>query len=822
MCKCKCTARKSIAVAAIAVFLFPTKYRNRHRRKYISMLRNYFVIAIRNLLKNKGFTFINISGLAVGMACTIMIMLWVESEITYDGFHENKDRIYEAWNRDTFSGALQCWNTTPKVLAKYIRQDFPEVQDVVRVDWGAEYLFSYKEKRIKESGNIVDSGFLNMFSFPLLKGNKATALNGSYNIVLSASFAKKIFGDEDPMGKILKVENRDNFTVTGIMQDAPDNTRFKYSYLIPWSYGRLQGYDDENWGNNSTRNYVLLKPNASIEGLQAKIKNIRRKYDSDSENAEMFLYPMSRWRLYSNFTGGKEDGGLINMVQLFIIIASLILLIACINFMNLSTARSEKRAREVGIRKVVGARRIGLITQFISESVLMALLAGILSIGIVLLAIPGFNTLADKNLLIDFTNAWYWFAFIGVILITGLLAGSYPAFFLSSFKPVKVLKGLQQQGARVITPRKVLVVLQFTFAIVLIVSTLVIRKQVGYAQSRETGYNKKNLAYHFITGDLDKNYDLLRNDLLQKGIAASVTKTSSPLTQSWSNSWGMQWEGKDPNDKTLFNRFYADNQIVKTAGLEIIKGRDFDLNTYRTDSFAMIINEAAAKQMGFKEPLGKTVNDNGRDWTIIGVIKDFIIESPYSNVNPMLIEGAGGWFNIINIRYQPGSNMQANIKQTETIFKKYNTEYPFEYKFVDEEYARKFEDEKKMGTMATVFAILTIFISCLGLLGLSAYMAENRIKEIGIRKVLGASVSGIVALLTKEFMILVGIAFILATPLAWWGMGTLLEEFTYRINLQFDVFIYAGIGALLIALATISFQAVKAAIANPVRSLRSE
>lgn len=822
MCKCKCTARKSIAVAAIAVFLFPTKYRNRHRRKYISMLRNYFVIAIRNLLKNKGFTFINISGLAVGMACTIMIMLWVESEITYDGFHENKDRIYEAWNRDTFSGALQCWNTTPKVLAKYIRQDFPEVQDVVRVDWGAEYLFSYKEKRIKESGNIVDSGFLNMFSFPLLKGNKATALNGSYNIVLSASFAKKIFGDEDPMGKILKVENRDNFTVTGIMQDAPDNTRFKYSYLIPWSYGRLQGYDDENWGNNSTRNYVLLKPNASIEGLQAKIKNIRRKYDSDSENAEMFLYPMSRWRLYSNFTGGKEDGGLINMVQLFIIIASLILLIACINFMNLSTARSEKRAREVGIRKVVGARRIGLITQFISESVLMALLAGILSIGIVLLAIPGFNTLADKNLLIDFTNAWYWFAFIGVILITGLLAGSYPAFFLSSFKPVKVLKGLQQQGARVITPRKVLVVLQFTFAIVLIVSTLVIRKQVGYAQSRETGYNKKNLAYHFITGDLDKNYDLLRNDLLQKGIAASVTKTSSPLTQSWSNSWGMQWEGKDPNDKTLFNRFYADNQIVKTAGLEIIKGRDFDLNTYRTDSFAMIINEAAAKQMGFKEPLGKTVNDNGLDWTIIGVIKDFIIESPYSNVNPMLIEGAGGWFNIINIRYQPGSNMQANIKQTETIFKKYNTEYPFEYKFVDEEYARKFEDEKKMGAMASVFALLTIFISCLGLLGLSAYMAENRIKEIGIRKVLGASVSGIVALLTKEFMILVGIAFILATPLAWWGMGTLLEEFTYRINLQFDVFIYAGIGALLIALATISFQAVKAAIANPVRSLRSE
>lgn len=786
------------------------------------MLRNYFVIAVRNLLKNKGFTFINISGLAVGMACAIMIMLWVESEITYDGFHENRDRIYEAWNKDSFSGALQCWNITPKVLAKYVRQDFPEVQDVVRVDWGAEYLFSYKEKRIKESGNIVDSGFLTMFSFPLLKGNKATALNGSYNIVLTASFAKKIFGDEDPMGKILKLDNSDNFTVTGIMQDAPDNTRFKYNYLIPWSYGRLKGYDDENWGNNSTRNYVLLKPNASIDGLQAKIKNIRKKYDNESASAEMFLYPMNRWRLYSNFTNGKEDGGLINMVQLFIIVATSILLIACINFMNLSTARSEKRAREVGIRKVIGARRFGLITQFISESVLLAALAGILAIGIVLLALPGFNKLADKQLAIDFSNGGYWLALLTVILITGLMAGSYPAFFLSSFKPIKVLKGLQQQAHRILTPRKVLVVLQFTFAIVLIVSTLVIRKQIDYAQARQSGYNKNNLIYHFITGDLDKNYNLLRNELLQSGIASSVTKSSSPLTQSWSNSWGMEWEGKDPGDKTLFNRFYADNQIVKTAGFEIIKGRDIDLEKYQTDSTAMIVNETAAKSMGFKDPVGKIVKDNGRDWTIVGMVKDFIIESPYADVKPLVIAGALGWFNVITLRFPANSNMQTNLKKTETVFKKYNTEFPFEYKFVDEEYAKKFQNEQKMGTMATVFALLTIFISCLGLLGLSAYMAENRVKEIGIRKVLGASVSGIVGLLTKEFMILVGIAFILATPFAWWVMGKLLDEFTYRIDLSIDVFIYAGIGALVIALATISFQAVKAAVANPVKSLRSE
>ncbi len=786
------------------------------------MFRNYFVIAIRNLLKNKGFTFINISGLAVGMACAILIMLWVESELTFDGFHENRDRIYEAWNRDSFSGELQCWSVTPKVLAKYIREDFPEVQDVVRVDWGANYLFSYKDKRIKEDGNIVDSGFFNMFTFKLLKGDKKTALNGSYNIVLSESFAKKIFGNEDPMGKILKVENSDNFTVTGIMEDAPDNTRFKYKYLIPWSYARLKGNDDENWGNNSTRSYVLLKPNASIESLQTKFKDIRKKHDNEAGTGEMFLYPMSRWRLYSNFTNGKEDGGLINMVQLFIIIASFILLIACINFMNLSTARSEKRAREVGIRKVVGARRIGLIGQFISESILLALLGGILSIGIVLLALPGFNKLADKALFIDFTNGWYWMAFFMVVIITGLLAGSYPAFFLSAFNPVKVLKGLKQQANKIITPRKVLVVLQFTFAIVLIVATIVIRKQIGYAQARQSGYDKNNLMYHFLTGDLEKNYDLLRNDLLQENIASSVTKTSSPLTESWSNSWGMEWEGKDPNDKTLFNRFYADNQIVKTAGMEIIKGRDFDLNTYKTDSFAILVNEAAVKAMGMKDPIGKIIRDNGAEWTIIGLVKDFIIESPYKNVNPMLIEGAGGWFNVINIRYQTGSNMQSNIKKTEALFKKYNSEYPFEYKFVDDDYAAKFANEKKTGTMATVFAILTIFISCLGLFGLSTFMAENRVKEIGIRKILGSSITGIVGLLSKEFMILVGISFIIATPLAWLAMGKLLDQFTYRIDLSLDLFIYAGLGALLIALATISFQAVKAAVANPVRSLRSE
>jgi len=757
------------------------------------------------------------------MASAMLILLWIQNEMSYDQFHEKKDRIYEAWNRASFSGKLNCWNTTPKILSRTLEKDFPGVEQCVRVDWGSNFLFSIGEKRLTVQGRIVDSNFLQVFTFPLLKGNPATLLNDMHSIVLTEKLAEKLFGNEDAMGKVIKIDNKDNFTVTGILKDIPTNTRFDFEYLVPWSYMRYKGNDDANWGNNSTRTYVLLKPNASLASVNVKLKTFKPKYDKDDPKWEMFIYPLSRWRLYSSFTNGVEDGGgLIQYVRLFGIIAAFILLIACINFMNLSTARSEKRAKEVGIRKVVGAQKGWLIGQFIGESVLLAFIAGIIAFGIVELVLTPFNNLIGEKVSIPYNNIYEWLAFLGFIIFTGVLAGSYPAFFLSSFQPVKVLKGTFQKVNALITPRKVLVVLQFTFAIILIICTIIVKQQIDYARERETGYNKNNLIYHFMTGDIEKNYLLIKNELLSSGVAASVTKTSAPITESWSDGWGQEWEGKDPNDKTDFYRYNEDENLGVTAGLTFIQGRDFDLKQFSTDSTGVILNESALAVMKFKNPLGKIIKDNGQDWHVVGVIKDFILTSPYEPTRPMLIYGAKAWFNTILIKFNDKNSTAANLKKAEGIFKKYNPEYPFEYKFVDEEYARKFENEKKIGTMAAVFAALTIFISCLGLFGLATYMAENRIKEIGVRKVLGASVAGITTLLSKDFLKLVLVSFVIAAPVAWWAMNAWLKDYSYRVDIQWWVFVMAGLLSVLIALFTISYQAIRAAVANPAKSLRTE
>ncbi|MFT3678993.1 MAG: ABC transporter permease [Ferruginibacter sp.] len=787
------------------------------------MIQNFFKIAWRNLFKKKGFSFINISGLAIGMAAAVLIMLWIQHELSYDQFHEKRDRIYEAWNRAHFSGKLQCWNTTPKILGRTMEKDLPEVERTVRVNWPQGTLFSVGDKRITTAGSMVDTGFLQMFSFPLLKGDPAKALDGVYSIVLTEKLAKKIFGDEDAMGKMIKLDNQDNFTVTGIMKDLPSNTRFDFEYLVPWSYLVKKGWDDSTWGNNSTRTYALLKPNATLASANAKMKGLKVKYATDEDPTwEMFLYPASRWRLYSNFTNGVEDGGLIDFVRLFGVIALFILLIACINFMNLSTARSEKRAKEVGIRKVVGAQKQSLIGQFIGESILLSLIAGVVAFILVQAALPAFSELTDKKLSIDYGNVKFWLAATGFILFTGLLAGSYPAFFLSSFQPVKVLKGTFKAANALITPRKLLVVLQFTFAIILIICTTIVKQQIDHAQNRDSGYSRDNLVYHNMNGDIEKNYTLIKNELLNQGVAVSVTKTSAPLTQGWSDSWGFEWAGKDPKDKTDFDRYCADDNLVKTAGFKIVKGRDFNLKEFPTDSLGIIINESAAKVMNFKDPIGQVVKDNGKDWHIVGVINDFILQSPYYPTKPMIIEGGQGWFNIVHFRLNTANKTADNLKKAEAIFKKYNPEYPFEYKFIDEEYAYKFKSEQRTGTLAAIFSGLTIFISCLGLFGLATYMAENRIKEIGVRKVLGASVTSITALLSKDFLKLVMISFILACPVAWWMMHKWLEDYPYHISIQWQVFVFAAVLSLIISILTVSYQSIKAAISNPVKSLRTE
>ncbi|WP_153797001.1 ABC transporter permease [Foetidibacter luteolus] len=786
------------------------------------MIHNFLIIAWRNILRNKSFSIINIAGLSIGMAAAMLILTWIQHELSYDEFHEKKDRLYEVWNRYSNDGRTGCWNNTPKPMAMALQQDYPEVAQVTRDYFIPPVLFSYKDKRISGRGKAVDSSFIKMFSFPLAAGNIHTALNGAYSIVLSQTLATKVFGNENPIGKVVKVDNSDNFTVTAVMQDAPANSKFQFDFLLPWAYMRQSGMSNDAWGNNDLHTYVLLKPGVSVNALQARLKTLRKKYDKDDPRIETFLYPLTRMHLHGNFENGVETGGRIEIVRLFGIIAGIILLIACINFMNLSTARSEKRAREVGIRKVVGARKSWLIGQFLGESILLAFIAGLFALLIVQVTLPFFSKLIGQQLILQYNQPFIWLSAACFVLVTGILAGSYPAVYLSSFKPVLVLKGKIKAGSALLTPRKILVVMQFALAIMLIVSTIVVRQQIQKAQNRQAGYSKDNLVYHFMEGDVQKNYTLIKNELLASGVAVSVTKTSAPITEGWSNTWSLGWQGKSPKDKTTIDRFCADDAFVKTAGLQLAQGRDFNLAKYPTDSLGAIINESAAKVMGFKQPIGQLIQDMGKDWHVIGVIKDFILQSPYHATAPMFIAGAGGYFNVIHIKLSAARPMQQNIDFLKKLFKKYNPEYEFNYRFADDEYASKFHDEERTGTLATLFASLAIFISCLGLFGLSSYMAENRIKEIGIRKVLGASAQNITLLLSKDFLQLVLVAIVIASPAAYWAMSKWLQNFEYRTALHWWVFVIAGIAALLIALLTVSFQAVKAAVTNPVKSLRNE
>jgi ABC-type antimicrobial peptide transport system permease subunit len=786
------------------------------------MIRNFFIIAWRNLLKKKSFSFINITGLAIGMAAAILILLWIQHEVSYDNFHEKKDRLYQAWNRYTTDGKTGCWNNTPKPMAIAISQDYPEVEKTTRVNFLPPVKIDFGNKKFYGRGRIVDSTFLDMFTFPVVKGNASTALNDVTSIVLTEKLANTIFGNDNPIGQTLRLDNSDNFKVSAVVKAPPTNSQFEFEFLLPWSYMRVKGWDDDYWSNNSLATYVLLKKGSMLSSIEPKVKTLRLKYDKEDPKIETFLYPSSRWRLYGSFENGKESGGRIEIVRLFAIIAGFILLIACINFMNLSTARSEKRAKEVGIRKVVGAQKKSLLLQFLGESVMLALIAGTLSLVIVQLALPSFNKLVNKELFVDFSSPLFWIAATAFVLFTGLLAGSYPAAYLSSFKPVNVLKGTLKSANALVTPRKILVISQFTFAIILIIATIIVRQQIQNAQRRQTGYSKDNLVYHFTEGESAKNYMLIKNELLATGTALSVSMTSAPVTEGWSNTWGMEWPGKDPKDRTLFNRFCADDAVTRTLGLQLVSGRDFDLKNFPTDSNAALLNESAVKHMGLKQPLGQTIKDMGQAWHVVGIIKDFIINSPYQPLEPMFIVGAKGWFNVIHVKLNGKNPQDKNIASLKSIFKKYNPEYEVNYRFADEEYARKFEDEKRTGILATLFAILTIIISCLGLFGLSSYMAENRIKEIGVRKVLGATVMNVTTLLSKDFLKLVLISFIVAVPIAYWSMYAWLQNYPYRIPIRWWVFAMAGLAAMLIALITVSFQAIKAAMSNPVKSLRTE
>jgi ABC-type antimicrobial peptide transport system permease subunit len=789
------------------------------------MFKNYFKTAWRNLLHNKAFSIINISGLAIGMASAILIFLWIQNEMSYDRFHKNIHNLYEVWGNDVYNEAINSGVNTPEIMAPVLKKDVPEIDKVSRISWGEDYLLGIhdkSDKSLKAKGNLVDPDFLSMFSFPLVSGDAKTALNDPYSILLTENLAKRIFENEDPVGKIVEVENNEHYKVTGILKNLPNNTQFNFDYLMSYEHKNIKHFIDSDWTDVSVRTFVTLKPNTSFAAANEKIKDVVINHSGNKAKTTEFLYPVSSLHLYSRFENGKPVGGLIERVRVFFIIAVFILLIACINFMNLSTASSEKRAKEVGVRKVVGAGKKYLVFQFLAESIQMSFIAGVLAILMVQLSLPAFNQLVQKQLFIDYANIYYWLAAVGFILFTGLLAGSYPAFLLSSFRPTDVLKGTFKKINAAITPRKVLVVLQFTFAIVLIICTLVIEQQVKYAQSREVGYDKNNLIYVFIQGDIPKNYPLIKNELLSSGAATSITKAQAPLTQNWSSGISMRWQGKDPNAKIQINRYTEDGYLVKTAGMHLVEGRDIDINNFPSDSTACLISESAVKAMGFKDPIGQMIYDDPVDWHVVGVIKDFILESPYEPIKPFMVKGPKYDGNVLLIKLNNANSDTKNLARAEEIFKQYNPAYPFEYYFTDKAYEQKFSNEQLTQTLASLFAALTIFISCLGLFGLATYIAESRTKEIGVRKVLGASVTGIVTLLSKDFVKLVIIAMLIASPVAWWGMHKWLAGYTYRTELSWWIFITAGLSAILIALITISFQSIKAATANPVTSLRSE
>ncbi|HVX52693.1 MAG TPA: ABC transporter permease, partial [Chitinophagaceae bacterium] len=570
------------------------------------MLKNYVKIAWRNLTKNKLYSSVNILGLSVGMASAILILLWVQNETGTDRFYSSTNRIYMMYNRVNSSGELLAINQTPEVLAPALKKDFPEVEDAVRFN-NVTFLVSNGDKHLNVRGAFTDSGFLKIFDFPLLKGSADASLNDNADIVLTEGLAKKLFGNEDPMGKIVRIDSTSNFKVTAVLKNLPGNTSFDFEYLIPWGYMRQLGWDDQNWTNNFTFTYALLKPGASQYAFDAKVKNIIIKNTIGSpmqSKAEVFSQPMSRVYLFGKSQDGKLVAGRYDMVRLFVIIAVFILLIACINFMNLSTARSEKRAKEVGVRKVSGANKSSLITQFICESMLLAFVAFVIALVMVMLALPPFNMLVGKTLSINYYNPQYWLFSLLFVLLTGFTAGSYPAFFLSSFAPVKVLKGAVTQINAAIAPRKVMVVLQFTFAIILIISTIIVKRQLDYVQQRDAGYNRNNLVYTFIQGDADKHYDLIRNELLRSGAALSVTRTANPITQRWSSGWGYEWNGSTEDDRKInFVKLGGDADFVKTMGLTLLQGRDINIYKYATDTTAVVLNEAAVKAMRLKAPV---------------------------------------------------------------------------------------------------------------------------------------------------------------------------------------------------------------------------
>lgn len=792
------------------------------------MLKNYFKIALRTLLRNKAFSAINIIGLSVGMAVAMLIGLWIFDEISFDKYHQKYDRLAQVMQNQTWNGVTGSQTAMPLPLAPELRAKYSgDFKNVVLSSWTFEHILAVGDRKFTKTGNYVEPKFPEMFTFKMLKGSQK-GLKDPYSILISESVATALFGDTDPINKIVKVDNKTNVKVTGVYEDLPHNTTLnEVTFVLSWEmYLATESWvknSQDQWNNNSFQTFAELNPNADFDKVSAKIKLVKFNHDKqDAAKPMVFLHPMSKWHLYSEFKDGKIAGGRIQFVWLFGIIGVFVLLLACINFMNLSTARSEKRAKEVGVRKAIGSVRSQLITQFLSESLLIVVFAFVLTLLLVTLTLPWFNELSDKKMSILWTNPYFWILSISFSLITGLISGSYPAFYLSSFDPIRVLKGTFRVGRFAAVPRKVLVVIQFTVSVTLIIGTIIVYRQIQHAKDRPIGYSRDGLiAITINTPELVGHYDALRSDLLKTGAVYEMSQSSSPTTGVYSNQIGFNWEGKDPNLQALFGVIAVTHDYGKSVGWNFVEGRDFS-RSFSTDTSGMVLNEAAAKFIGMKNPVGKNINWNDKNYRIVGVIKNMVMESPYEPIKPTIFFINYGWANIINVKLNPAMSASASLEKVGEVFRRYNPGSPFDYKFADEQYALKFSGEERIGKLATFFACLAIFISCLGIFGLASFTAEQRTKEIGVRKVLGASVFNLWQLLSKDFVMLVMISFLIATPIAYYFMNGWLKNYEYRSEISWWIFGISGLGALIITLLTVSYQAVKAASANPVKSLRTE
>jgi ABC-type antimicrobial peptide transport system permease subunit len=810
----------------------PNPYSN---PSYTDMIRNYLKIGWRNLIRNKVYSFINIAGLATGMSVAILIGLWLYDELSYDRYHQNRDRIAMVMQNQMMNGEIETWDSQALQLGPELRNTYGSNFKHVVMSSGTMFpILSVGDRKLVKSGRYMEPAAPEMLTLKMLKGTRA-GLSDPNSILLAESVSRAFFDDTDPVGKLMKIDNDRAVKVAGVYEDLPQSSSFaELTFIAPWDLLiKSQGYDKKlGWGNSWFEAFVQVADQSDMDNVSSAIKLAKWErvknlsYEGPYKSAyksELFLHPMSRWHLYGEFKNGVNTGGRIQYVWMYGIIGAFVLLLACINFMNLSTARSEKRAKEVGIRKTFGSVRVQLITQFYSESLLVAFFAFVLSLLLVVLALPFFNGVAGKQMSVPSGHPLFWLACLGFSLLTGLIAGSYPALYLSSFAPVKVLKGTFKIGRLAAIPRKALVVVQFTVSIILTIGTIIVLRQIQYTKDRPIGYSRVGLlSIPMKVDEVRKGYEALRNELLSTRTAVELSQSETQITDSRVTNGGLQWRGKPEGMWDEQVTVAVTHEFGKTVDWQIKQGRDFS-RAFSTDSSGFILNEEAVKYMGFKESIGEQVKAFGRTYTVIGVVKNMVTQSPYDSIRPTIfyIDNFKRAF-YINIKINPQMSASEALVTIEAAFKKLNPNTPFEYKFADDDYDAKFRAEERIGKLASFFAVLAIFISCLGLFGLASFVAEQRTKEIGIRKVLGASVTSLWQMLSMDFVLLLTISLLIATPIAYYFMSEWIAKYTYRADLSWWIFALTGVGALLITLLTVSFQAIKATLINPIKSLRAE